>query len=627
MARTVALHGTLATALLAYAMAFYLPGIAPVDYEEGAPVYVYANKVNSPTIKVPFGYYSIPACPPPGEQLKPKAKHRNLGQILSGERSDYTRFQINMRVDEQCKVLCERDMTLGDMQRLRQLINKDYRVHLNVDNMPLVVEGKTTSGQVVFQLGYPLGAVVNNATYLYNHLRLTIEYHRPEFSTTDFYLQSGSQTLFRVVGFKARPASQKACVEKDEDRALVKLDPGKVKFTYDVTFVESPIKWATRWDSLLTPSPEQKQVQWFSIMNSIMVTVFLSGIVALVLLRTVHQDFMRYNQLEDEDEIQDESGWKLVHGDVFRPPRNAAVFCVLNGAGAQVFWMTLVTIVFAVAGFLSPANRGGFISAALFTWVFTGVIGGYVSSSLYGTFGGENKRAVSLGSIAAFPGISFAIFFVLNFLLWMNGGSNAVPFLTLVLLLFLWFGLSAPLTLVGSFLGYRSKPFEYPCRTNNIPREVPPPPFGIRPFMYCFVTGLMPFGVVFIELVFILSSLWQNQIFYMFGFLFLVFLLMIVTCMEVSVVFTYMKLSTEDYRWWWHSFLYTAASGSYVLAYSIFFLITQTEVNIVTNFVTTFLYIGYMGLISMGFALMTGYLGFWSSFWFVRKIYSRIRID
>mmetsp|Transcript_55668 Transcript_55668/g.136642 ORF Transcript_55668/g.136642 Transcript_55668/m.136642 type:complete len:223 (+) Transcript_55668:1-669(+) len=221
----------------------------------------------------------------------------------------------------------------------------------------------------------------------------------------------------------------------------------------------------------------------------------------------------------------------------------------------------------------------------------------------------------------------FTVFFVNNTVIWVNGASNVVPFFTMLLLLLMWFGMSAPLTLFGAYLGYNSKPFENPCRTNNIPREVPPPPFGVHPAAYCVITGLMPFGVVFIELVFILSSLWQNQVFYMFGFLFLVFLLATLTCAEVAIVFTYMKLSTEDYRWWWYSFLYTAASGVYVFAYSVFFLFTQTEINPLVNFVTSLIFFGYMGIISLAFALMTGSIGFWSSYWFVRRIYASIRID
>jgi len=43
--------------------------------------------------------------------------------------------------------------------------------------------------------------------------------------------------------------------------------------------------------------------------------------VAMIMLRTLYRDISRYNQLETE-EAQEETGWKLVHGDVFCPPVN-----------------------------------------------------------------------------------------------------------------------------------------------------------------------------------------------------------------------------------------------------------------------------------------------------------------
>lgn len=35
-------------------------------------------------------------------------------------------------------------------------------------------------------------------------------------------------------------------------------------------------------------------------------------------------------------EYQEEFGWKLVHGDVFRPPRRGMLLAVFLGSGAQV---------------------------------------------------------------------------------------------------------------------------------------------------------------------------------------------------------------------------------------------------------------------------------------------------
>ena len=107
------------------------------------------------------------------------------------------------------------------------------------------------------------------------------------------------------------------------------------------------------------------QIHWFSIVNSLLILVFLSGMVAMIVMRTLHADIRRYREMDTQEEAQDETGWKLVHGDVFRPPAFRMLLSVLVGSGVQVFSMTLVTLVFALLGFLSPANRGGLMTAVV----------------------------------------------------------------------------------------------------------------------------------------------------------------------------------------------------------------------------------------------------------------------
>ena len=53
--------------------------------------------------------------------------------------------------------------------------------------------------------------------------------------------------------------------------------------------------------------------------------------------------------------------------------------------------------------------------------------------------------------------IIFAIFFILNLLLWIKGSSAAIPFTTLLALLALWFGISVPLTFVGAYFGFKKR--------------------------------------------------------------------------------------------------------------------------------------------------------------------------
>lgn len=132
-------------------------------------------------------------------------------------------------------------------------------------------------------------------------------------------------------------------------------------FTYEVEWEVSKISWASRWDTYLAMS--DAQIHWFSIINSIVVIFFLSGkkswlwfyktnqsiltftgILTMIMVRTLRRDIARYNADEGIDEAIEETGWKLVHGDVFRPPKTSRLFAAVIGSGIQILLMALITL-------------------------------------------------------------------------------------------------------------------------------------------------------------------------------------------------------------------------------------------------------------------------------------------
>merc|ERR1712054_254095 len=147
-------------------------------------------------------------------------------------------------------------------------------------------------------------------------------------------------------------------------------------FTYSVEWIkDTRTKWASRWDTYLLMTDDQ--IHWFSIINSLMIVLFLTGMVAMIMMRTLRRDISQYNELETAEEAQEETGWKLVHGGVFRPPEAYSTLSVYVGTGIQLFGMCLITMVFAVLGFLSPANRGGLMTAMLLLFVLMGLFAGF----------------------------------------------------------------------------------------------------------------------------------------------------------------------------------------------------------------------------------------------------------
>ncbi|KAL3687669.1 hypothetical protein R1sor_013978 [Riccia sorocarpa] len=621
---------------LEQAYAFYLPGVAPHDFAEGADVQVKVNKITSIRTQLPYEFYSLDYCKPP----KIENVAENLGEVLRGDRIENSPFQFKMKESQLCKYVCRKQgLSEKAAKEFREKIDDEYRVNMILDNLPVAVVRSRDEEELIkiYERGFPVGEKrpvegSNEVKYfINNHLSFKVLYHKDADTDTG-----------RIVGFEVVPYSVKHEVEKWDDKepklatcnpntkqyVSMNLPPQEVAagetiiFTYDVEFQESAVKWASRWDSYLYMSDDQ--IHWFSIINSLMIVLFLSGMVAMIMMRTLHRDISKYNQLETQDEAQEETGWKLVHGDVFRPPTNAGLLCVYVGTGVQFFGMTLVTMIFAVLGFLSPANRGGLMTAMLLLWVFMGLFAGYSSARLYKMFKGTEWKLTTLKTAFMFPGLIFVVFFFLNALIWEEKSSGAVPFGTMFALVFLWFCISVPLVFIGSYFGWKKPSIEDPVRTNKIPRQIPEQAWYMRPVFSILIGGILPFGAVFIELFFILTSIWLHQFYYIFGFLFIVFLILIVTCAEITIVLCYFQLCSEDYHWWWRAYLTSGSSALYLFLYAAFYFFTKLEI---TKVVSGILYFGYMVIISYSFFVLTGTIGFYACYWFVRTIYASVKID
>jgi transmembrane 9 superfamily protein 2/4 len=308
---------------------------------------------------------------------------------------------------------------------------------------------------------------------------------------------------------------------------------------------------------------------------------------------------------DDDDGIQEDSGWKLVHGDVFRPPKHALLLSILVGNGAQLLVMTAITMLFALLGFLSPSNRGSLGSIMVISYTLLGFIGGTVSARVYKTWQGERVRANVALTPTIVPAIVLASVVFLNLFLWAKQSSGAVPFTTLLVLVAIWFLISVPLSFAGSWVGFRAAAPSFPTRTNQIPRQIPPSPPALRALPSMFVTGLLPFIAIFSELFFIMNSLWFRRIYYMFGFLFLCYGIMVMTAATATVLLTYFMLCAENYNWQWRSFLGAGMAGGYVFAYCVVNLVLKLSLG---GFVGVVLYLGYSALISFLFFVVMGEL-------------------
>jgi transmembrane 9 superfamily protein 2/4 len=623
---------------------FYLPGVAEKSYSATAPPILKVNKLTSINTQLPFKYYYLPFCSPPRKDLHDAPE--NLGEVIRGDKIEDSVYEIIPKIEQKCKAINYLS-TVGnsetcstykqaDLKKFASFIKDHYRVQWILDNLPAAVKLAPigTSEGKRYETGFKLGEVTPEGQIkLNNHVIINVVYNIP----TD----KPDEVL--IIGFEVTPISREYkydewTAEQQKAGDCPAVDPSSselyinvqdtdskeekhVVWTYEVTWEKSEIPWTKRWDVYLQNTGAQ--IHWISIVNSLMIVLFLTGMVAMIMMRTLRADLRRYNQQELSDD-EGETGWKLVHGDVFRPPRHPMALAVLIGSGVQVFGMTVVTLSFAVLGFLSPAQRGYLVTAFLVLFVLMGVFAGYFSTRCYRMFKGTHITKNTVNTAFAFPGTVFVIYFILNMFERGVHSSGAVPFSTLVSLVALWFGISVPLVFFGSYFAQRKPLPEDPVRTNQIPRQVPEQVWYMSPVLSILMGGILPFGAVFIELFFILFALWGNHLYYIFGFLFIVFVILIITCAEITVVMCYFQLCAEDYNWWWRSFLTAGASAFYMFLYAIFYFATNLDIE---KFVSGLLYFGYTLIMTIAFFVLTGTIGFYACHFFVRKIYSSIHVD
>lgn len=652
--------------------AFYLPGVNPQSFADGDPLKLKVNKMTSTKTLLPVDYYRLPFCVPNGGH---KMENENLGEFLAGDRIENSAYRLRMKEEMYCEQVCVTNLGRVEKQgtspnKVVRAIRKQYHNNWIVDNLSAASKAEDEKYVTTrYWQGFPVGFIgEDRMAYVYNHVNIEIMYHPVE-------TESGKA---RIVRFTVEPFSIKHDFvarddddddddngddEKEDDEEKVKLHTienpipscdsrsktrehtnyqmvnengrskqpasGKVLFTYDVTWVENlELHWASRWDIYLSmDSAIPAKVHWLSILNALVIVMVLSAMISVVLIRNLRRDFSRYNRLatdEEKAEELEEFGWKLVHADVFRPPTfSPLLLSVACGTGAQLLAMTFLTIVFSAMGFLSPANRGALIMAQLFLYVLMGIVAGYVTARLYKTFKGKSWQKATTLTALMFPGFAFLIFFLLDIMAWSQQSSDAVPFATMVVLLVLWFGVSTPLVFFGAYFGYKKDALEFPVNTSSIPRQIPDQAWYMKMPFTLAVGGILPFGSCFVELYFILASVWMDQYYYVFGFLLLVFLILIITCAEITVLFNYFQLCAENHQWWWQSFCTAGSASLYVFLYSFVYFKTLES----NQFVTYCLYFGYMSLISLAMFLMTGFVGFSAAYWFNVVIFGSIKID
>ncbi|EZG65885.1 endomembrane family protein 70 [Gregarina niphandrodes] len=622
---------------------FYVPGYAPHHYSIGSKVPIEVGKLWSAKTQVPYSYYSMDVCKP----AELVTNEGGLGYVLLGDVMQNTPYSVSYMDQRDCEILCTKTLTKEGVQGFKDKIDGEYYVnlfadglqgnirmnsldylkyyealeHWKVDLMPDNATHPQHPESVLVVGGYPVGLHMKQPEkyLLFNHLDFTIKYNNNE--VVEFEMTPKSVDW---------PSESEACDKASAYGPLdlnLRAEGSPIIFTYSVYHTYSGVQWATRWDAYISAVSGPSQIHTMGILNGFNLTVMLAVITGSILLRILRRDLVMYNSSEaDIEAMRAESGWKLLHGDVFRKPRFAKLMACCLGIGVQLICMMFLTLTLIHLGFVNPSKRGLVLQTALVLFFLLGVPAGYVSARFNRLLqpNYQNTLLVTVFTAFQYTGICFTVFLLMNLTLWIKDSTGALPLSYILLLLGLWLLVCVPLVFIGAFLGYRQPDMQLPVRTNLIPRMVPPLPYYLRSFVLCPIGGLVPFTATFAEVMMVMNSVWQHKLYYLFGVLFVICALLVATSCLISIIFTYTCIAHENHRWWWRSWWSAGFSGVYILLASVLYYIQVLDIN---NFASTLLYFGYSALAAYTVFLITGASGTLASFWFLRKIYGAIKVD
>ncbi|CAE7629980.1 TMN4 [Symbiodinium necroappetens] len=581
-----------------------LLAVADASFEDDAEIQVSMNKAwpySNPTET--YEYYDFPFCKP-----KIVMPHfMTLGQVLRGDRLVNSLYPMHMKRQVPRTVICSRRMTEADIRMLKEAIDQNYMFELFVGELPI-----DRPFGVVSTMGNEKDEQVTDRYFLVNYLDFIIGYNEKEVVSANVTRELNLEHLVDITEWK---------------EGMV------IQFSYSVQWTPLPHiipsqALELQLKSTMPHGHQNMDIHWLAIINSFVLMLLILSLFLLIIIRVVRSDLSRYLQIPDEElnAVEEETGWKLLHADVFRAPKHRLFFCSAIGAGAQMTSMMIMVVLVGCIG--AYYQRGAVASAAVISYMVTALLGGFVSANLYQKLGGEKWAWNIFMTALCFMGPAFLIWSFLNTVAIFYGSTAAFPFPTILLMFAMWACVTFPLTVLGGIIGrHRSlkqaqaEGSPFPCKTNKLAREIPSCRWYQSPVTQFFASGFLPFSAIYIELHYIFNSVWGPRIYFLYGILLLAFTMLLLVAGTVTVLFTYFHLNAEDHRWWWRSFGSGVAVSAFFYLYCIYFFL-QTGMN---GFLQCSFFFLYSLLAAHGIALMLGCVSFYCSYFFVIYIYSRIK--
>ena len=327
-------------------------------YADGERVVLWFNEIgpyNNP--QETYQFFDLPFCKPKG--FREVAKREGLGEVLEGEDLTDSNLAVQFAKAHPRSMICDLVLEQDVADVFRDAVKDSYWYQVYLDDLPQwAMVGEWAKDP----------PTPDEQTIIFTHQRYEIGYR-------------GGQILMMNL--------------TSEDPQPITVG-STLHFSYSVIWKEMQgIEFEDRFRRYLDFDFFESKIHWFSIVNSFMMVIVLVGVVALILMRTLSADYAKYSRVAHDDDFDldrgsmDDSGWKQVHGDVFRPPPVLTLLCAAVGNGLQLALLVSICILLAIMEHVYT-RRGTTVTIFVVFYALTSFLGGFTSGSLYSRYSGPN---------------------------------------------------------------------------------------------------------------------------------------------------------------------------------------------------------------------------------------------
>ena len=495
---------------------------------------------------------------------------------------------------------------------------------------------------IKYNTGIPLGFIKNNQTFINNYYKINVQLNKINISIIpnktyrdqdDDELEIKNITGYDIIGFDIEPFSIKI---NENDTSEIKLNKvikqneyehqdltigEEIIFKYDTYFTYTDTVYEERFNKFLYGD---KFIHSYSAYISGIIIFILLLILLYIYFRSIKSEIEIQNEKVLSDETINEYGWRNIAFDVFRRPYKGDILAALFGTGIQLLVTILYSLLFVSLGIIRPKSGGSYFTLLVMVYIFLSLLSGYFSARFFKMVHGLNWLKVCVITCLLFPMIFLILITSINFLYWFEDSTTYIQFKNFFSLISLWVVGTVPLIFVGTMIGLAQKRIQFPCEVNPVPGIISKIdcPWYLRIRYGWFLTGFPPFFAVFVELFYIMDSMWKQDFYALSKYLLISVIILIIISSLIGILFTYLNLCKGDYRWWWKSFITSASPGVYIIIFSVFYLFKMRF----KQFTSVLIYLNFMTLFSVIISLICGAAGFYLTFLFVTNIYSKIKI-